>query len=62
MNKLGLSEHAAEKRRQYKREWNAKNRDKCREHERRYWERKILGESKPNEAGANSGEAGACNG
>ena len=36
-----LSEAAAEKRREYKRAWNAKNRDKVREHTRRYWENRV---------------------
>ena len=39
-----LSQKAAEKRREYKRRWSAKNRDKVREHTRRYWERKVLRE------------------
>jgi hypothetical protein len=38
----GLSEQAAEKRRAYKRAWYAKNREKCREHTRRYWEKRVL--------------------
>ena len=44
MKEKSLAEQAAEKRREYKKEWNAKNRDKCREHTRRYWERKVLKE------------------
>ena len=44
MDKRKLAEQAAEKRRKYKRAWNAKNRNKCREHTRRYWERKVLQE------------------
>jgi len=44
-----LSEQAAEKRREYKRVWNAKNRDKCKEHTRRYWERKVLQNQKAGE-------------
>ena len=44
MNEKILSERAAEKRREYKKAWNAKNRDKCKEHIRRYWERKVLQE------------------
>ena len=44
MNGKFLSEEAAEKRREYKRQWNAKNRDRVREHTRRYWERKALQE------------------
>ena len=42
MNEKSLAELAAEKRREYKKAWNAKNREKCREHTRRYWERKVL--------------------
>ena len=42
MNKKNLAELATAKRREYKRAWNAKNRDKCKEHTRRYWERKVL--------------------
>jgi hypothetical protein len=44
MIEKSLEELAVEKRREYKRAWNAKNRDKCREHTRRYWERKVLNE------------------
>jgi hypothetical protein len=44
MNEKSLAEQAAEKRREYKRKWNAENRDKCREHTRRYWKRKVLQE------------------
>jgi hypothetical protein len=44
MDEKILAEKAAEKRREYKRAWNALNRDKCREHTRRYWERKVLRE------------------
>ena len=44
MDRKFLSEDAAEKRREYKRQWNAKNRDRVREHTRRYWERKALQE------------------
>jgi hypothetical protein len=44
MSEKSLAEQAAEKRREYKKQWNAKNRDKCREHVRRYWERKVLKE------------------
>jgi hypothetical protein len=42
MNEKILAEKAAEKRREYKRQWNANNRDKVREHNQRYWERKVL--------------------
>ena len=42
MNEKSLKELAAEKRREYRRAWYAKNRDKCREHTSRYWERKVL--------------------
>ena len=42
MNEKSLSELAAEMRREYKRQWGAKNRDKVKEHTRRYWERKAL--------------------
>ena len=44
MDEKTLSEKAAEKRREYKRRWNAENRDKVKEHTRRYWERKVLQE------------------
>ena len=36
-----MTEAAREARRAYKREWNRKNRDKCRAAEQRYWERKA---------------------
>lgn len=49
MIEKNLAERAAEKRREYKRVWNAKNREKCKEHTRRYWERKVLQEQKDGE-------------
>jgi len=49
MSEKSLEELAAEKRREYKRAWNAKNKDKCREHTRRYWERKVLREQQASE-------------
>ena len=36
-----MTEQAREARRAYKREWNARNRDKVREAQARYWERKA---------------------
>ena len=45
MNEKILEEKAAEIRREYKKQWNAKNRDKCREYARRYWEKKVLKEA-----------------
>lgn len=36
-----ISEAAKERRRAYKREWAARNRDKVREYNRAYWERKA---------------------
>jgi len=42
MSRENLGELAAAKRREYKKAWNAKNRDKCREYVRRYWEKKAL--------------------
>ena len=50
MNEKLLSEQAAAKRREYKRRWNAKNRDKCREYTRRYWERLASKEGDGNAA------------
>ena len=47
MTKEKLAELATKKRREYKKAWNAKNPDKCREYTRRYWEKKVLTESKP---------------
>ena len=44
MNENFLTEQAAAKRREYKKAWNEKNRDRCKEHTRRYWERKVLQE------------------
>lgn len=55
MDKNGktLTENAAEKRREYKRRWNAENRDKVKEHTRRYWERKVLEEGNSDDANTN---------
>lgn len=36
-----LEERAAEERREYYRKWRAKNKDKVRENNRRYWERRV---------------------
>ena len=36
-----LDEQAAEERREYFRQWRAKNPDKVRENNRRYWERRA---------------------
>ena len=36
-----LTDKAREARNAYQREWNRKNREKVREHQRRYWERKA---------------------
>ena len=36
-----LSAAAAEARKQYKRDWNAKNRDKLKQYQLKYWERKA---------------------
>lgn len=36
-----LDERAAEERREYYRQWRAKNKDKVRENNRKYWERKA---------------------
>lgn len=41
-----LSEAAKQKRREYKREWNRRNRERCAEHTRQYWERKAAQDSK----------------
>ncbi len=37
-----LREEAARMRREYQREWRAKNKDKVAANNRRYWERKAL--------------------
>ena len=36
-----LQERAAEERREYFRQWRAKNKDKVRENNRKYWERRA---------------------
>lgn len=36
-----LDRRAAEERREYYRQWRAKNKDKVRENNRRYWERRA---------------------
>ena len=36
-----LQKRAAEERREYFRQWRAKNKDKVRENNRRYWERRA---------------------
>ena len=51
MDKKTLSERAAEKRREYKRQHYAKNREKYSEYARRYWERQGL-----KDTGTNKGD------
>ena len=41
MAELTLEERAKEERREYFRQWRAKNKDKVRENNRRYWERRA---------------------
>lgn len=36
-----MTQEAIEARRAYKREWNRRNRDKVKKHQRDYWERKA---------------------
>ena len=36
-----MTEQAKELRRQYKKEWNRKNKDRVRQHQAAYWERKA---------------------
>lgn len=43
-NATTMSKEAREARKAYHREWNAKNRDKIREYDRRRWEKKVLEE------------------
>lgn len=38
---MSLEELARKERLEYYREWRAKNKDKVREHNRRYWERRA---------------------
>ena len=40
MVEMALAERAREERREYFRQWRAKNKDKVRESNRRYWERR----------------------
>jgi len=51
MDEKNLAVKAAEKRREYKRHWNAENRDKVREHIRRYWEKKVLQDLQAEDSG-----------
>ena len=41
MAEMTLEERAREERREYFRQWRAKNPDKVRENNRRYWERRA---------------------
>lgn len=43
-----LSPEAAEARRAYQRRWRAENREKCREYQRKHWERVALKSRKEN--------------
>ena len=51
MTEAELKEKAAEAKRAYQREWYEKNKDKCRERNRRYWRKKAM------QAAANSSAA-----
>lgn len=42
MAEMTLEERAREERREYFRQWRAKNPDKVRENNRRYWEKRAL--------------------
>jgi len=44
-----MEDTAREARNKYKREWYAKNKDKQREYERRYWQRKAQFDGKKTE-------------
>ena len=44
VSEKSLNELTAEKRREYKRQWNAKNRDKCKIYTKRYWRKKVMEE------------------
>lgn len=50
MEEKKLAEKTREKRAEYKRQWYAKNRDKAKEHTRRYWEKKVLQEVRTDDA------------
>ena len=52
-----LSDEAKAARREAQRAWRAKNRDKCAEYQRRYWERKGTATPKPKQEPAQTGEA-----
>ena len=42
MTEKEITEKVQEAKRAYQREWYAKNKDKCRERNRRYWMKKVL--------------------
>lgn len=44
-----MTEKAQELRREYKREWNRKNKDKVRDAQNRYWERRAAEKTKTDE-------------
>lgn len=46
---MSMSERAKEKRRAYKRAWNAANRDKVRAAQERYWQKKAAQDQKADE-------------
>ena len=55
MTDKDLSELALKKRREYRKKWNAKNRDKCRKYEKRYWLKRALKELEDNANAEHSG-------
>lgn len=55
---MDMTEQAAEARRAYKREWYAKNKDKTREYQRRYWAKKARESGSEQQKTEDSGKGG----
>lgn len=53
-----MTDQAKELRRLYKREWNRNNRDKVRESQRRYWDRKAAEAARDQDAGTHKTQEG----
>ena len=53
---MSITDEAREARNAYKREWYAKNKDKQREYERRYWAKKSQSDRKKTEETGKGGE------
>jgi len=58
--KMPMSEAAIQKRREYKRKWNAENKDKVKQYQRTYWERKADSDRQKTAENGSKGGSNQC--